>query len=92
MRHSSHRDLSPSTPNSDRDQNGNLDFQEFRSCLAEFGITLPPEETRELMKEYDHDNDGHVSYDEFITQFLRKSIKRQGSAKKRRRRPRSAKI
>ena len=83
--------LTPHLPNSDLDQNGHLDFNEFRTCLAEFGITLPPEETRELMKKYDHDNDGHVSYDEFITQFLRNSIKRQGSARKRRR-PRSAKI
>lgn len=51
------------------DFNGNkkLDSQEFEQALAAFGIFPKKVEIQALMKFYDVDGDGNISYDEFVS-------------------------
>ena len=50
------------------DFNGNksLDLQEFEQALNAFGIFVKKVELQALMKYYDVNQDGNVSYDEFL--------------------------
>mmetsp|Transcript_29256 Transcript_29256/g.21780 ORF Transcript_29256/g.21780 Transcript_29256/m.21780 type:complete len:80 (+) Transcript_29256:58-297(+) len=50
------------------DFNGNkkLDAQEFEQALAAFGLFPKKVELQALMKYYDIDGDGNVSYEEFL--------------------------
>jgi len=50
------------------DYNGNkkLDIAEFEAALTECGLFPKKVDVQALMKYYDIDNDGHISYDEFI--------------------------
>lgn len=51
------------------DYNGNkkLDVSEFEQALAAYGIFPKKVELQALMKFYDIDGDGNVSYDEFLS-------------------------
>lgn len=51
------------------DFNGNkkLDTSEFEQALAAFGIFPKKVELQALMKFYDVDGDGNISYDEFLS-------------------------
>lgn len=51
------------------DFNGNkrLDQSEFEQALAAFGIFPKKVELQALMKFYDVDGDGNISYDEFLS-------------------------
>lgn len=51
------------------DFNGNksLDSQEFEQALASFGIFPKKVELQALMKFYDVNGDGNISYDEFLS-------------------------
>jgi Ca2+-binding EF-hand superfamily protein len=50
------------------DFNGNkkLDIGEFEQALAAFGLFPKKVELQALMKFYDCDSDGNISYDEFL--------------------------
>lgn len=50
------------------DSNGNnkLDISEFEQALAAFGLFPKKVELQALMKYYDLDNDGNISYEEFM--------------------------
>ena len=50
------------------DFNGNrkLDIQEFEEALAVFGLFPKVVELQALMKYYDVDGDGNISYEEFL--------------------------
>jgi Ca2+-binding EF-hand superfamily protein len=51
------------------DYNGNkkLDSGEFEQALAAFGMFPKKVELQGLMKYYDVDGDGNISYDEFLS-------------------------
>lgn len=51
------------------DFNGNkkLDANEFEQALAAFGMFPKKVELQGLMKYYDVDGDGNISYDEFLS-------------------------
>mmetsp|Transcript_2324 Transcript_2324/g.3335 ORF Transcript_2324/g.3335 Transcript_2324/m.3335 type:complete len:423 (-) Transcript_2324:34-1302(-) len=48
------------------DRNRKLDKKEFIEGLEAFGVKVSKNEAQQLMKAYDRNNDGVVSYDEFI--------------------------
>jgi len=50
----------------DTDCSGFLDYQEFKSCLAQMNLGLSPVQVVAVMKEVDVNQDGLVSYDEFL--------------------------
>tara|TARA_B110000046_G_scaffold75025_1_gene83094 strand:+ start:276 stop:473 length:198 start_codon:yes stop_codon:yes gene_type:complete len=50
----------------DADGSGALSLQEFRKCLKDADIGLTKKEINILMAECDVDQDGTISYDEFI--------------------------
>ncbi len=47
--------------------NGKLDFKEFEAALGAFGLFLKVVEIQALIKYYDKDGDGSISYEEFIS-------------------------
>lgn len=51
------------------DNNGNnkLDASEFEQALAAFGLFPKKVELQALMKFYDVDGDGNITYDEFLS-------------------------
>ena len=51
------------------DFNGNkkLDYSEFEQAMAAFGIFPKKVELQALVKFYDVDGDGNISYDEFLS-------------------------
>lgn len=51
----------------DMNHNKKLDMSEFEQGLAAFGIFLKKVELQALMKFYDVDHDGNISYDEFLS-------------------------
>ncbi len=48
------------------DRNRQLDKQEFVEGLRDFGLQVTKKEAMQLMKAYDRNNDGVISYDEFL--------------------------
>lgn len=54
------------------DDNGNrtLDLDDFRWGFIDYGFNLSKEEAAEIMKRFDRNNDGVISYDEFL-RFLK---------------------
>lgn len=46
--------------------NGKLDLSEFEQALAAFGLFPKKVELQALMKHYDVDGDGNITYDEFL--------------------------
>jgi len=50
----------------DDNGNGQLDVDDFRWGLIDYGISVTKEEANLLMKGYDRDGNGTVSFDEFL--------------------------
>lgn len=50
----------------DKDGNGTLDPKEFRDALASFGIPLVELEVAQCLKYFDKNNDGKLSFTEFL--------------------------
>lgn len=50
----------------DDNGNGQLDVDDFRWGLIDFGISVSKEEGKLLLKAYDRDQNGTVSFDEFL--------------------------
>jgi Ca2+-binding EF-hand superfamily protein len=50
----------------DNDCSGELDYQEFKNCINQMGLPLTAVQVTELMKLVDVNQDGMVSYEEFV--------------------------
>jgi len=50
----------------DEDGNGTLSREEFRTCLKSADLGLTRKEMNLLLSECDYDNDGRISYNEFV--------------------------
>jgi centrin-1 len=50
----------------DDDQTGHISFKNLKSLTKELGETLGDQELRDMLREADTDNDGELSYDEFV--------------------------
>lgn len=60
------RGLARAFKNYDDNGNKNLDKYEFSKALTEMGLHLNKMEFTELMRYYDRNNDGNISFDEFL--------------------------
>eukprot|EP00397_Hematodinium_sp_SG-2012_P019175 GEMP01019691.1.p1 GENE.GEMP01019691.1~~GEMP01019691.1.p1 ORF type:complete len:643 (+),score=150.06 GEMP01019691.1:235-2163(+) len=56
----------------DRDGNHTLELNEIQELLVTIGRSMPDKFVRELFKEYDDDNNGHLDFSEFL--HLMKSL------------------
>jgi Ca2+-binding EF-hand superfamily protein len=61
----------------DTDKNGYITRDEFRGILKEYGFYPTSEEVSWLVDRYDRNNDGRISYSEFIDETLPKSPSRR---------------
>ena len=50
----------------DDDNDKEISYSEFSKALRDFKITLTEEEARAIFRDFDSDNSGKVSIDEFI--------------------------
>lgn len=50
----------------DDDNDKQLSYKEFSKAVKDFKLDLNEEETRAVFKEFDTDNSGHISIDEFV--------------------------
>ena len=50
----------------DQNRNGKLDAMEFETALGQLGLFPKKVEVQALMKFYDLDKDGNISYEEFL--------------------------
>ena len=50
----------------DRNKNGSLDAKEFKYGMRDFGLTLSELEVTQIVKNFDSNKDGKLSFDEFI--------------------------
>lgn len=57
----------------DRNGNGYVTLDEFREILQENGIYATSTEALNLIKRFDRDQDGKVSYKEFVNEITPKS-------------------
>jgi Ca2+-binding EF-hand superfamily protein len=57
----------------DKDNNGYISINEFRDLLAEHGQFPANKDLLNLMKRYDKNHDGKVSYSEFVQELTPKS-------------------
>ena len=46
----------------DKNGNGNLDVEDFRWGFIDFGFNLTTEEAQQLLKHFDKDKNGNVSF------------------------------
>ena len=53
----------------DRNRNGYIGIEEFKSILNEHGIMTSDKDLLTLMDRYDRDKDGRVSYSEFVQEM-----------------------
>ena len=53
----------------DKDGDGNLDFEELKDFLGTSGDD-PEKELKEIMKEYDYDENNKLDFDEFNTFYF----------------------
>ena len=51
----------------DKDNNGYLSVNEFRDAVQEMGFQLTEQEIITIVRRYDLDGDGSISYPEFCT-------------------------
>lgn len=61
----------------DKDRNGFITRDEFRGILREYGIWVTETEIQWLVERYDRNQDGRISYSEFIEEILPKSPSRR---------------
>jgi len=61
----------------DQDRNGYLTRDEFKSILRDNGFYATDSEVAILIDRYDRNNDGRISYSEFIDEILPKSPSRR---------------
>lgn len=61
----------------DADKNGYITRDEFKSLLREYGFYATDSEVSWLVDRYDRNNDGRISYSEFIDEILPKSPSRR---------------
>jgi len=54
----------------DRNRDSVLTVEEFAAALKKFGFYLEPDEVLQLMRYYDKDNDGQISYNEFCDTII----------------------
>jgi len=57
----------------DMDKSGNVDLHELGGLMQALGISLEADEKTCMMKEFDKDNSGSISFDEFWTYMKRRS-------------------
>jgi Ca2+-binding EF-hand superfamily protein len=50
----------------DRNRNGSLDPVEFKYAMRDYGIDLSEIEITQIVKNFDTNKDGKLSFDEFI--------------------------
>jgi len=60
----------------DKNDNGFIDINEFRDALIEHGLYASTKEISNIVKRYDHNNDGKVSYYDFVQELTPKSPKK----------------
>jgi len=56
----------------DMDKSGNVDLHELGGLMQALGISLEEDEKKNMMKEFDKDNSGSISFDEFWTYMKRR--------------------
>jgi len=54
------------------DENGNktIDFGEFCKAMKNAGLDIPEDVLQELFNDFDYDDSGFISYDEFMVKLL----------------------
>lgn len=57
----------------DKKDHGYIDIEEFRTALVENGLYASTKEISNLVKRYDHNQDGKVSYYDFVQELTPKS-------------------
>jgi len=57
----------------DMDSSGSVDLHELGGLMQALGISLEEDEKRCMMKEFDKDNSGSISFDEFFTYMQRRT-------------------
>jgi Ca2+-binding EF-hand superfamily protein len=50
----------------DRNGNGSLDPTEFKYAMRDYGVQITEEETSAIVKYFDTNKDGKISFDEFL--------------------------
>jgi len=50
----------------DRNRNGSLDPVEFKYAMRDYGVKLTEEEVTAIVKNFDTNKDGKLSFDEFL--------------------------
>lgn len=56
----------------DRDGNNLISSEEFRHIMNNLGESLSVEETDEMFREVDGDNDGNITFEEFVRMMVAK--------------------
>ena len=56
----------------DRDQNGYISIDEFRAILHDYDIIPTTSDLINLMKRYDKNRDGKVTFSEFVSELTPK--------------------
>ena len=64
----------------DKDFSGYIDYDEFRIMLEEMGIHMKDTDLVTLMRKYDHDGEGEISYAEFCHAFIPKDYVEAGKS------------
>ena len=57
----------------DKNGNGYITVNEFKEVLLDHGMYSSPNELKTLLKRFDKDQDGKVSYREFVSEITPKS-------------------
>lgn len=60
----------------DKNEEGVISAEEFKLVMEEYGMFLDNEDVSSLLKRYDKNLDGKVSYSEFCNEMLPKSPKK----------------
>lgn len=66
----------------DDDRNGEIDGLELKEALLDMGLPLTDAQIRGLVDEYDVDGDGRIQYEEFVSLFAPRPVKKQGGDKR----------